>query len=229
MSSPTASSICLLSTLILSTTLLMHIRCEDESHQDAELEIHTLLKPEPCTRKAKATDLLSVTYSGQLKDTGTVFDSSHDEGKPFQFQLGIGQVILGWEKGLVNACVGEKRRLVIPPHLAYGDNKHEVIPPRSTLIFDIEIVDIQDGPKPVNVFKEIDADGDNRLSRKEVADFLRKQLSQASQSQHGDMGSVDDPEQVQMVDEIFMHEDKDKDEYITHDEFSGPKHDHDEL
>lgn len=227
MSPLTASSICLLSTLMLST-LLMHIRCEVKPHQ-SELEIHTTFKPEPCTRKAKATDLLSVIYTGQLKGTGVIFDSSNDVGKPFQFQLGIGQVILGWEKGLINACVGEKRRLIVPPHLAYGDTHHDVIPPQSTLIFDIEIVDIQDGPKPVNVFKEIDADGDNRLSRKEVADFLKKQLSQASQSQHGDVGSVDDPEQMQMVDEIFMHEDKDKDEYITHDEFSGPKRDHDEL
>lgn len=229
MSFPTASSLFMLSSIILSITLLMHVRCEDDDSQSEKLIVQSTFKPEPCARKAKATDRLSVIYSGQLKDSGTVFDSAHDAANPFKFQLGIGQVILGWEKGLLGACVGEKRRLTIPPHLAYGDNQHEVIPAKSTLIFDIEIIDIEDGPKPANVFKEIDADGDNRLSRKEVADFLKKQLNQASQAHNGDMGSVDDPEQVQMVDEIFMHEDKDKDEYITHDEFSGPKHDHDEL
>lgn len=85
---------------------------------------------------------------------------------------------------------------------------------------------IEEGPKPINVFKEIDVDNDNRLSRKEIGDFLKKQLHQA---QHGDLGNAEDPDQLHMVDEIFMHEDKDKDDYITHDEFSGPKYDHDEL
>lgn len=85
---------------------------------------------------------------------------------------------------------------------------------------------VEDGPKPTNVFKEIDVDNDNRLSRKEIGDFLKKQLNQA---QHGDVGNPDDPDQLQMVDEIFVHEDKDRDDYITYDEFSGPKTDHDEL
>lgn len=126
----------------------------------------------------------------------------------------------------MGVCAGEKRTIEVPPHLGYGDTKHDQIPPRSTLVFEVEILKVEDGPKPINVFKEIDADNDNRLSRKEVAEFLKKQLNQA---QHGDMGSADDPEQQEMVDEIFMHEDKDKDEYITHEEFSGPKYDHDEL
>lgn len=127
----------------------------------------------------------------------------------------------------MGVCAGEKRKLVIPPHLAYGDAKHDQIPPKSTLVFEIEVLKVETGPKPVNVFREIDADNDNRLSRKEVGDFLKKQLQQAQQ--HGDMAAAEDPDQMQMVDEIFMHEDKDKDDYITHDEFSGPKYDHDEL
>lgn len=105
--------------------------------------------------------------------------------------------------------------------------KHDLIPPKSTLTFEIEVLKIEDGPKPTNVFKEIDADNDNRLSRKEVGEFLKKQLQQMQQQ--GDTGSLDDPDNIQMVDEIFMHEDKDKDDYITHEEFSGPKQDHDEL
>lgn len=215
----------ILTSLLISITLIQ-VHCEDQTN---ELEIHNTFMPEVCDRKAKVTDLLTLHYKGELKDSGKVFDSSYERGEPFTFQLGIGQVILGWEKGLIDVCVGEKRKLVIPPHLGYGDTKHDVIPPHSTLVFEVEVLKIEDGPKPVNVFKEIDADGDNRLSRKEVADFLKKQLSEASQSQHADLGNAEDPDQTQMVDEIFMHEDKDRDEYITHDEFSGPKHDHDEL
>lgn len=211
----------------LTATLGALIACVAMEADEQGLEIHNTFRPEQCDRKAKVTDLLTLHYKGYLKEAGTPFDSSYDRNEPFTFQLGIGQVILGWEKGLLEVCVGEKRKLVIPPHLGYGDAKHDQIPPKSTLVFEVEVLKIEDGPKPANVFKEIDQNGDQRLSRKEVGDFLKKQLSQASQ--HGDPGSADDPDQIQMVDEIFMHEDKDKDDYITHEEFSGPKYDHDEL
>ena len=191
------------------------------------LVIHNTFKPDACDRKAKTTDVLTLHYKGYLEGSEQVFDSSYERNEAFTFQLGIGHVILGWERGLVGVCVGEKRQLIVPPHLGYGDAKHDQIPPKSTLVFDIEILKIEDGPVPANVFKEIDTDSDGRLSRKEVGEFLRKQLSQGQQ--HGDTGSPDDPDRVQMIDEIFMHEDKDKDDYITHEEFSGPKHDHGEL
>lgn len=86
---------------------------------------------------------------------------------------------------------------------------------------------IEDGPKPVNVFKEIDVDGDNKLTREEISNYLKKQFQQARE--HGDTGTIDDPNQREMVNEIFMHEDRDKDGVITYEEFSGPKDDHDEL
>lgn len=77
------------------------------------------------------------------------------------------------------------------------------------------------------MFDEIDANKDNRLSRKEVSDFVKHQINDAKA--HGDSASISDPDHTQMVDEIFMHEDKDRDDYISHDEFSGPKHNHEEL
>lgn len=210
----------------ISAACLLSVAVANEQ-EEPQLEIHNTFKPETCDRKAKSTDVLTLHYKGYIQGSDQVFDSSYERNEPFTFQLGIGQVILGWEKGLVGSCLGERRRLVIPPHLGYGQAKHDQIPPGSTLIFDIEILKLEEGPKPMNVFKEIDTDGDLRLSRKEVGEFLRKQLSQTSQ--HGDSGLPHDPDQTQMVDEIFMHEDKDKDDYITHDEFSGPKNDHDEL
>lgn len=112
--------------------------------------------------------------------------------------------------------------------MAYGDSdQHDDIPPRSTLIFEIEVISVEDGPKPNNVFKDIDTDNDNRLSRKEIGEFLKKQIER--NQAHGDMGDMDDPDQNQMIEEIFSHEDKDKDGFITFEEFSGPKYDHDEL
>ena len=86
---------------------------------------------------------IKVHYIGKLED-GTKFDSSYDRGEPFSFQVGLRQVIEGWEKGIIGMKVGGKRTLIIPPELGYGDRgAGELIPPNSTLIFDIEIIDSQ--------------------------------------------------------------------------------------
>jgi|SRR5579885_1185479 len=93
---------------------------------------------------AKDGDSISVKYVGKLKD-GTVFDSTQKEGgKPFTITLGAHQVIPGWDKGLVGMKVGGKRRLTIPPDMAYGARGIPgVIPPNSTLIFDVDMVSIK--------------------------------------------------------------------------------------
>ena len=87
-------------------------------------------------------DRLAVDYEGHLED-GTQFDSSYKQGKPFEFDLGQGQVIPGWDKGLWGMKVGGKRRLVIPPEMGYGSDNLDLIPPNSTLIFNVELVDIR--------------------------------------------------------------------------------------
>lgn len=89
---------------------------------------------------------VTVNYTGKLTD-GTPFDSNVDPKfghvQPFQFQIGVGQVIKGWDEGVMSMKVGGKRTLTIPPDLAYGDRgAGGVIPPKATLIFDVELVKV---------------------------------------------------------------------------------------
>ena len=92
---------------------------------------------------AKAGDTALVHYTGWLED-GTKFDSSVDRDAPFEFVIGQGRVIKGWDEGVASMNVGGKRELTIPPELAYGDRSiGDVIPPGATLIFEVELLELR--------------------------------------------------------------------------------------
>ncbi len=94
-------------------------------------------------KEARPGQTVSVHYVGTLPD-GRKFDSSRDRQQAFAFPLGAGSVIKGWEQGVVGMRVGGVRRLVIPPHLGYGERGFPpVIPPSATLHFEIELLDVQ--------------------------------------------------------------------------------------
>ncbi|ERF71626.1 hypothetical protein EPUS_00615 [Endocarpon pusillum Z07020] len=102
-----------------------------------------VLKAVECDRKTKTGDTISVHYRGTLASDGSQFDASYDRGQPLTFEVGKGRVIKGWDQGLLDMCIGEKRKLTIPPELGYGQQNMGPIPAGSTLIFETELVGIK--------------------------------------------------------------------------------------
>merc|ERR1712117_116117 len=131
--------------------------------KDSGLKVEYISKPDTCDRVARNGDMLSMHYTGTLED-GKKFDSSYDRSEPFKFQIGVGQVIKGWEEGVLGMCVGEKRRLIVPPELGYGDQgAGDIIPGGATLFFDVA------------------------LSRDEIASYLKQQV-ETMQNAGGEQG-----------------------------------------
>jgi FKBP-type peptidyl-prolyl cis-trans isomerase len=92
--------------------------------------------------RARLGRTISVHYTGTFVD-GTKFESSLDRGQPYEFRLGTGNVIRGWDEGILGMQVGGKRKLIIPPDLGYGSQSNGKIPGNSTLIFEIELISVK--------------------------------------------------------------------------------------
>ena len=112
--------------------------------QGESVRIGVKFRPETCDRKTRNGDTLSVHYTGTLYKNGEKFDSSRDRNSPFSVTLGKGQVIKGWEEGLQEMCVGERRKIIIPSGKGYGANgSPPKIPGGATLVFDVELLSIK--------------------------------------------------------------------------------------
>ncbi|KAF7708474.1 peptidyl-prolyl cis-trans isomerase FKBP14 [Silurus meridionalis] len=205
--------------LFLLSTLLLCVH--GAKLPEPEVKIEVLYKPFLCHRKTKYGDMLLVHYDGFLESNGTMFHSSRQQGDkhPVWFTLGIREVIKGWDKGLQNMCTNEKRKLTVPPSLAYGKEGKGKIPPESTLIFEIELIEIRNGPRSHESFQEMDLNDDWKLSKSEVKEYLRKEFEK-----HG--YPPNDTHHEVMVEDIFKQEDDDQDGFISAREFT---YQHDEL
>ncbi|XP_053190412.1 peptidyl-prolyl cis-trans isomerase FKBP14-like [Scomber japonicus] len=187
---------------------------------EAEVQIEVMHRPFLCHRKSKYGDLVLVHHEGYLEN-GTMFHTtrSHGDKDAVWFTLGIKEVIRGWDKGLKDMCSGEKRKLIVPPALAYGKEGRGKIPPESTLTFIIELLEIRNGPRSHESFQEMDLNNDWKLSWTEVKEYLRKEFER-----HG--YPPNDTLHENMVKDIFAREDENKDGVISSREFT---YKHDEL
>ncbi|OCK82509.1 hypothetical protein K432DRAFT_380330 [Lepidopterella palustris CBS 459.81] len=121
--------------LLLAAPLLTHAL-----DKPLDIEVTT---PATCERKTVAGDTINVHYRGTLESDGSEFDASYNRGQPLTFTVGKGQVIKGWDQGLLDMCPGEKRKLTIQPEWAYGDRGVGPIPGGSVLVFETELVSIE--------------------------------------------------------------------------------------
>ncbi|CCF59157.1 hypothetical protein KAFR_0G01230 [Kazachstania africana CBS 2517] len=105
------------------------------------IEITKQIPIDECKIKASNGDTVVVHYTGKLEESDEVFDSSYEREKPLTFQLGVGQVIRGWDLGLLGMCVGEERTLTIPSGYGYGTRGIPgLIPGDATLVFDVKLI-----------------------------------------------------------------------------------------
>ncbi|NWI07644.1 FKB14 isomerase, partial [Regulus satrapa] len=187
----------------------------------ADVKVEVLHKPFLCHRRTKWGDMMLVHYEGYLERDGSMFHSTHkhNNGQPMWFTLGIREALKGWDRGLKDMCVGEKRKLTIPPALAYGKEGKGKIPPESTLIFNIDLLEIRNGPRSHESFQEMDLNDDWKLSKQEVKIYLKKEFEK-----HGAV--VNDTQHDALVEDIFDKEDEDSDGFISAREFT---YKHDEL
>ncbi len=116
--------------------------CSTETEVETEEKVEIIDIRVGTGAEAVFGDSVKVHYVGTLTD-GRKFDSSRDRDEPFMFKLGIGDVIKGWDQGVLNMKVGGLRKLIIPPSLGYGNRDHGPIPGKSTLIFEVELLAIK--------------------------------------------------------------------------------------
>ncbi|EDL79233.1 FK506 binding protein 7 (predicted), isoform CRA_b, partial [Rattus norvegicus] len=149
---------------------------KEESTEEVKIEV--LHRPENCSKTSRKGDLLNAHYDGYLAKDGSKFYCSRtqDEGHPKWFVLGVGHVIKGLDIAMMDMCPGEKRKVIIPPSLAYGKEGYAEgkIPPNATLMFEIELYAVTKGPRSIETFKQIDTDNDRQLSKAEIELYLQK-------------------------------------------------------
>lgn len=111
---------------------------------DSKLRVGVKHRPLQCERKSSSGDLISIHYDAELYKNGKEIDSSREREQVFRFTLGSKTVISGLDKGLLNMCISERRKLTIPSDLAYGSvGAGHSIPPSATLVYDVELIGIE--------------------------------------------------------------------------------------
>uniref|UniRef100_A0A2K6LJY8 peptidylprolyl isomerase n=1 Tax=Rhinopithecus bieti TaxID=61621 RepID=A0A2K6LJY8_RHIBE len=219
-----------------SAVLVFDIHVIDFHNPSDSISITSHYKPPDCSVLSKKGDYLKYHYNASLLD-GTLLDSTWNLGKTYNIVLGSGQVVLGMDMGLREMCVGEKRTVIIPPHLGYGEAGVDgEVPGSAVLVFDIELLElvaglpegymfIWNGEVSPNLFEEIDKDGNGEVLLEEFSEYIHAQVA----SGKGKLAPGFDAELV--VKNMFTNQDRNGDGKVTAEEFKLKDQEakHDEL
>ncbi|XP_030643508.1 peptidyl-prolyl cis-trans isomerase FKBP7 [Chanos chanos] len=199
-------------------TVLIEFAVASEPNEEVKIEV--LYMPENCTKKSKRGDLLNAHYDGYLAKDGSQFYCSRKtkSGHPHWFVLGVGEVIKGLDLGLDNMCPGERRKITVPPSLAFGEKGKDPVPPNATVVFEVELLHLTRGPRSIEAFKEIDRDNDKTLTKEEVKEFLRWEAKRLDTKK--DESYFDD-----VVKDVFRRNDHDGDGTLSLKEYNVLGHD----
>ncbi|XP_056913833.1 peptidyl-prolyl cis-trans isomerase FKBP7 [Takifugu flavidus] len=185
-----------------------------------EVKIEVLFKPVECDPKSKKGDLMNVHYDGFLAKDGSQFYCSRTDkaGHPQWVVLGIGQMIKGLDLGMVDMCPGERRKITIPPALAFGEAGKEPVPPNATVIFEVEAFSVSRGPRSMEAFGSMDIDNDKSLTKDEVKEYLKVEYKKEGKPREETFFD-------KVVEDIFRKNDNDKNGQISVTEYNIYKHD----
>ncbi|XP_070083385.1 peptidyl-prolyl cis-trans isomerase FKBP10 isoform X1 [Equus caballus] len=206
-----------------SAVLVFDVHVIDFHNPADPVEVTTLSRPpEPCNETAKPGDFVRYHYNCSLLD-GTRLFSSHDYEVPQEATLGANKVIEGLDEGLQGMCVGERRQLVVPPHLAHGESGARGVPGSAVLLFEVELVSREEGlpagylfvwheDPPANLFEDLDLNKDGEVPPEEFSTFIKAQVSEGK----GRLMPGQDPEKI--IGDMFQNQDRNQDGKITAEE-----------
>ncbi|XP_024049212.1 peptidyl-prolyl cis-trans isomerase FKBP10 isoform X1 [Terrapene carolina triunguis] len=205
-----------------SAVLIFDIHVIDFHNPLDSVEIETLSRPEGCNVTTQDRDYVRYHYNCSLLD-GTKLFSSHDYNHPQEATLGTSKVIDGLNTGLLNMCVGEKRVIVIPPHLGHGENGARGVPGSAVLRFEVELLSREEGvpegylfiwhgDPPANLYEDMDLNKDGEIPPEEFSTFIKAQLTEGK----GRLMPSSDAETV--ITDMFQNQDRNQDGKITAEE-----------
>uniref|UniRef100_A0A8V0ZR74 peptidylprolyl isomerase n=1 Tax=Gallus gallus TaxID=9031 RepID=A0A8V0ZR74_CHICK len=205
-----------------SAVLIFDVHIIDFHNPDDPVEIETVHRPEGCNVTTRDRDFIRYHYNCSLLD-GTRLFSSHDYEKPQEVTLGANKVIEGLNSGLLGMCVGERRVLIVPPHLGHGESGARGVPGSAVLRFEVELISLEEGvpegylfiwhgDPPENLFEQMDLNKDGQIPADEFSTFIKTQVAEGK----GRLMPSSDPEKV--IADMFGNQDRNQDGRITAEE-----------
>ncbi|RXN32786.1 peptidyl-prolyl cis-trans isomerase FKBP10-like protein [Labeo rohita] len=205
-----------------SAVLVFDIHIIDFHNVKDPVQVEITHRPEVCNETSEVNDYIQYHYNCSLLD-GTLLFTSRDYETPQDVVVGGGKIIDGLDEALRNMCVGERRTVIVPPHLGHGEKGAGIVPGSAVLRFELELVSLQKGvpegylfiwleESPVQLFNELDTNQDQKVPLEEFSQFIKQQVSEGK----GRLKPAQDPDSV--IGDMFKNQDRNADGVITLDE-----------